>query len=216
MKIVFRKFLLGVIFGLFFSCIDKRVKEERNRMNSEDSNFVVKTNTRRDLDCLPKMDTVFNGNAIKYLVKDSCIRVRVSFKNGNDTLLSDCYDCQAATSFIPKLYKYSEDAIFLLMGHGFDYREFIMIQQSNNKIQIKNYETALNVDLERNVLVYRSYEHGRELHFVYFKKNKEKIILLPESYENGRVINSWFEGKSFYIETSDDNKRTKVENFEIK
>lgn len=213
MKKVVRNLMFRMSFVLCFSC--ENTGQKSSNMSKQDSSS-INSKTKKVLNCLPKIDTVFDGNAIKYFITDSCIKVKVSFKSGKDTILSECYDCQAATSFIPKLHNYKDDFIFLLMGHGFDYREFMVLHCFAGKIHVKNYETALNVDVKREVLVYQNYENGRELHFVYYKKGKERVVLLPEKFENGIITNCWFKENSFYVEKSDDDRPTKIEDFEIR
>jgi hypothetical protein len=79
-----------------------------------------------------------------------------------------------------------------------------MIYKKEDRMTIENYETAVHIDLKREVLVYRNTENRRALHFVYYKLQKEKVVLLPTYYEDGEILNAWFKNNKFIVERAGD------------
>lgn len=164
------------------------------------------------LNCIGRTDTIIENKSVKYITKNNFIQVKITI-DGIDTLLSDSINC--CSQAIPSFRLSKDNFVFLEKGHGFYYREYIMICKKENRLIIKNYETAVHIDLKREVLVYRNTENRRALHFVYYKLQKEKVVFLPTDYEGGEILNAWFKNNKFIVERAGDLKQTEVKGFEL-
>jgi hypothetical protein len=80
----------------------------------------------------------------------------------------------------------------LIRGSAFDYREFVLVYESEGEIILKNYETALVADLKRNLVVYRNYKQPEKIEVENIKTGKKKVFLVPNEMISAGIPNVFF------------------------
>jgi hypothetical protein len=112
--------------------------------------------------------------------------------NGLDTLLPYKFDCNTPKGLIPTFYSYHKGMFCLIRGSAFDYREFVLVYESEGEIILKNYETALVADLKRNLVVYRNYKQPEKIEVENIKTGKKKVFLVPNEMISAGIPNVFF------------------------
>ena len=123
--------------------------------------------------CFTEKDTIFNeNNYLKYVLIDTFFHAKIRI-GGKDTILGYCYDC--SSGLIPDNIEFKNNSICFKIGYGFHYRKYVYLENINNKIIIKNFETALAIDMKRNILAYLD-ETDNKIIIENLKNGKKQIF----------------------------------------
>jgi hypothetical protein len=185
---------LLLLISCFHTNVDDKVVEK--------SLPVIQVKNRADSllkKCIPHNDTGLNSNtSIKYIIIDSFFTVKLEI-NGIDTVLAYRFNCTAPRGLVPVIHSYYRGTLCMLRGGGQHFREFIIAYYDQEKIFIKEYETALATDLVNNFVVYRNYMRQEEIIVENIRTSHKKKLMLPVSYAHQPILDATIKNRKLKL-----------------
>lgn len=171
--------LLLFVGALLCSCGNEVNSSRKAKRTATESDIIrSETSLRR---CIGETDTLIDfRNSIRYVVVDTFYTIELKV-GGLDTLLPYQFNCSVPRGLVPAFHSFYGNIICLIRGHGFDHREFLIGYVDSGQIVLKQYETALAVDLENEIVVYRDYDKPEHVIVERIKGGGRKIFVIPSS-----------------------------------
>ncbi|MDF2188426.1 hypothetical protein [Paraflavitalea sp. CAU 1676] len=178
-----------------FSCINSTHDSSIPKENFSVDKVESKYDTSLLRGCIPQRDTVVDkNNSMQYIIVDSFYTVKLKV-GGIDTLLSYRFDCSVPRGLVPAFHSYSKNMICLIRGSGQHYREFIISYAEDNKIIIKQFETALATDMDNTTVVYQDYSEREKIIVENIRNGRRKTFKIPSKYITDMPRSSISNGK---------------------
>jgi len=197
------KLILAAIFLLYNYCIQHSCKyTDTTKSQVNKKNFLADTTLKQ---CISEKDTTIdNANSVSYVIIDSFYTLKVKV-GGLDTLLPYQFNCSVPRGLVPSFHSYFNNTIGLIRGHGFDHREFIVAYVNDNLVTLKQYETALAMDLENDIVVYRDYNHLEKVIVEGIKKEGKKTFIIPSKFATAEISHATITKGTLRLQFSDGN-----------
>jgi hypothetical protein len=168
---------------LFARCAYKSNKEITKNKVIADTVKLVKNDKGNFRNCSRK-DTIINDNfLIKYIPISSFYSIKLEINNV-DTLLNYKFDCNTPRGLVPSYYTHTAQYLCLLRGSGQYFREFIITYVDNGSIKSKVYETAICVDLSKELVAYQDANKTEIIYVEHIKSGNKKKFLISKSKPN--------------------------------
>lgn len=175
-----------IIFAviILYSCSNSEIRDRETQVVKEslqDTNSLLRN-------CIAEKDSFWDtDNFIKYVVIDSFYTVKLQI-NSIDTLLPYKFNCSTPKVLVPSVSSIYKDKICLIRGSGQHYREFTVSYLSNNKLIMKQYETALAINLKDNLVAYQNIDSTQVVYIEDIVSNKKKSYIIPSSFFSSNLV----------------------------